>query len=77
MYCEEIFYRAQMAVEEIPYKVTITIFSDMESSISRLEKRGIFHSLEGIVCYCPEWGKMISSPCEQVEKVEGRWYETM
>lgn len=38
MFCgvyEALFYRAQMAVGEIPYKVTIAIFSYMVSSISR------------------------------------------
>ena len=49
MFCdvyEELFCRAQMAVKEIPYKVTIAIFSYMELSISRSEKRGNLFPLE-------------------------------
>lgn len=40
-----------MAVGEIPYKVTIAIFSYMESSTSRSEMRGNFFPLENHVSH--------------------------
>ena len=84
MFTKGFFYRAQMAMEELPYKVTIAIFSYMESSISRSEKRGNFFPLESlaacsqsqfIICLQLAFAKclngvMISSPCKQDEVVE-------